>query len=95
MQLTLNRPDYSSPKWEALTHELRADVLNWLEAFSNRPERGVTNWLREVGESMGVSYQTARRKYDALVKSQGDWTALIDNRKTPASWKESGAIFLL
>lgn len=80
MNLTIIRPDYNSPQWEALTNELRAEVRNWLDALSCPPQRGVTEWLRVVGESMGSGYSTARSKYDSLRKS-GDWTVLIDKRK--------------
>jgi hypothetical protein len=88
---TLSRPDYTSPEWEALTNELQSDVRNWLDAFSSRPDSGITKWLTRVAESMGTSYQTARRKYDALRKNNGDWTVLIDGRKAaPAADKIDG-----
>lgn len=79
--LTLTRPDYTSPEWESLTNELRADVRNWLDIFAERPETGITKWLTRVGEITGTSFATARRKYDALDKSNGDWTVLVDGRK--------------
>ena len=82
MQLTLCRPDYSSPEWEALTNELRSEVRNWLDAFELKPERGITRWLHEVARAMGCEYPTARRKHDALAHSNGDWTVLVDKRKT-------------
>lgn len=82
MQLTLI--DYTSPEWEALSASLRMEINDWIEALASPPESGITRWLREVGESMGKSYASARRKYDALVKSHWDWRVLIDNRKTTA-----------
>ncbi len=81
--LSLTTPDYASPAWEQLSIELRGEVRGWLDAFRSRPERGITRWLHEVGESMGASYSTARRNYDAL-KSSGDWTVLVDQRKAGA-----------
>lgn len=79
--MTLTRPDYTSPEWEALSNDLRAEVRAWLDALSSRPEKGVTKWLENLGESMGAGYSTARRKYDAIVKHGEPWTVLIDHRK--------------
>lgn len=83
MSLTLIRPDYSSPEWEALTNEIRAEVRAWLDALSTASKPGLTSKLRIIGASMGASYQTARRKYDDLIASGGDWKVLIDHRKAP------------
>ena len=85
MQLTITRPDYSSPEWENLSHELRLDVRRWMDVLGEAPECGVTRWLHGVGETLGVSYATARAKYYALRNSKGDWKVLIDNRKTALS----------
>jgi hypothetical protein len=81
---TLVRPDYTSPQWEALNSELRAEVRCWLDAFATKPAKGVTQWLKQVAESMGSTYPTARRKYDDLRRSN-DWTVLIDQRKANAN----------
>lgn len=85
MSLTLIRPDYSSPAWEALTIEVRAEVRAWLDALSGVSKPDLTRKLQDVGRAMGSGYATARRKYDALIQSQGDWTVLIDRRKIPAA----------
>lgn len=82
MQLTLI--DYSSPEWEALSASLRTEINDWLEALCSPPETGITAWLTSVGESMGKSYASARRKYDDLEASGWDWKVLIDKRKTSA-----------
>ncbi|MEO0016868.1 MAG: hypothetical protein RLZZ522_151 [Verrucomicrobiota bacterium] len=85
MTLLACRPDYHSPEWELLTHEMRTDVRAWLNQFSSHPGRDVTRWLQGVAVAMGVSYPSARRKYDALRHSGGDWTCLIDRRKLALS----------
>lgn len=77
------RPDYTSPEWELLSLEIRTDVRSWLAHFSNHPGRDVTRWLQGVARAMGVSYPSARRKYDALRNSGGDWSCLVDKRKLP------------
>lgn len=82
MQLTLI--DYTSPEWEALSAPLRTEIQDWLEALYPPPEKGITAWLTEVGESMGKSYATARRNYDALKASGWSWKVLLDCRKTTA-----------
>ena len=83
MSLLVCRPDYNSPEWELLSHDIRGDVRAWLTQFSAHPGRDVTRWLQGVARAMGVSYPSARRKYDALRNSGGDWTCLIDRRKLP------------
>lgn len=85
MQLALIRPDYSSSEWESLTIEVRAEVRAWLDALSGVSKPDLTRKLQEVGRAMGSGYATARRKYDDLVKSGGDWKVLIDRRKTLAA----------
>jgi hypothetical protein len=85
MHLTIQRPDYSSPEWEALTIEVRAEVRAWLDALCVVSKPDLTRKLQRVGEAMGAGYSTARRKYDALTKAGGDWRVLIDSRKTCAT----------
>lgn len=82
MQLTLI--DYTSPEWEALSSSLRTEVSDWMEALCSPPDSHLGRWLHEVGKSMGSSYASARRKYDALNASGKDWKVLIDKRKTSA-----------
>lgn len=82
MQLTLI--DYTSPEWEALSTALRTEIGDWMEALSTPPESGITRWLTQVGESMGSSYASARRKHDALKATGYDWKVLLDGRKTSA-----------
>lgn len=83
MSLILCRPDYTSPEWDQLSNEIRTEVRAWIHEFSNHPGRDVTRWLKDVAKALGVSYPSARRKYDALRNSGGDWTLLIDKRKLP------------
>ena len=82
MQLALI--DHASPEWEALSTSLRTEISDWIEALSSPPLTGITLWLCEVGESMGASYASARRKYDALKASGWNWRVLVDGRKTTA-----------
>lgn len=81
MSHLLCRPDYTTPEWEMLSLEIRTEVRAWVHQLSNHPGRDVTRWLKGVARDMGVSYPSARRKYDALRNSGGDWTLLIDKRK--------------
>jgi hypothetical protein len=81
MKLTLI--DYGSHEWETLSAPLRTEIEDWIHALSAPPPtRGIGKWLTEIGESMGASYATARRKYDALVRSNWNWTVIIDKRST-------------
>ncbi len=84
MSLLLIRPDYSSPEWEPLTTEVKAEVRAWLDLLATVGKPGLTRKLHEVGRAMGATYATARRKHDDLLKTGGDWKVLIDRRKTPA-----------
>lgn len=83
MTLSIITPDYDSAEWEALTPDQRVDVRTWIEAFQQRPEKGVTKWLRQVAVDLGSTYKTARRKLDVLTHSGGDWKVLIDRRRVP------------
>jgi hypothetical protein len=85
MPLSIIRPDYASPEWESLTLDLKAEVRAWLDALNSIQKPHITRQLQAVGRSMGSGYATARRKYDALAKSGGDWTVLIDRRRIPSS----------
>ena len=80
MMMTIRPPDYTSRAWEGLTIEMRSEVRGWLDAFRDRPAKGITQWLRQVGEAMGSNFATAKTKYYAL-KDSDDWTVLIDHRK--------------
>jgi len=79
--MVISFPDFESPSWESIPGEVRADVRRWLTAFRDRPEHGITEWLRTLASDMGVSYQTARRKYDDIRNNGGDWSILVDQRK--------------
>ena len=52
MQLALI--DYTSPEWESLPNTHRLEVNGWMAALSEQPAKGITRWLREVGEKMGL-----------------------------------------
>ena len=79
--MTISLPDYDSPAWESIPGDVRADVRKWVTTFSECPGRNITAWLKRVASEMGVSYQTASRKYYELRNNGGDWSCLIDNRK--------------
>lgn len=79
----LSQIDYAAPAWELLSAEQKRSVKNWLDAFSNVPTKNVTRWLVDLAEAMGCEYPTARRKYDAIVRRQESWAALIDKRTIP------------
>ncbi len=89
MKLAILEPDYASPDWEDVPILLRGEIRSWLSVLKEAPARGVTTWLRGVAQRFGVSYTTARRKYDDLRNSGGDWRVLIDARKVAAPAEES------
>ena len=89
MKLAILEPDYASPEWEDVPILLRGEVRSWLGALKEEPARGVTKWLQQVANRFGVSYSTARRKYDDLRNSGGDWKVLLDGRKVAAPAEES------
>lgn len=82
MSLTLI--DYSSPAWEAIPAEHRAELRRICTAIAEAPAKGLVKWLQRQAFELGVTYQTLRRHYYTLKNSGGDWTALIDKRKVPA-----------
>jgi hypothetical protein len=77
----LSEPDFESHSWESLPGEIRSEVRLWISAFKGKPEKNITAWLKGIAKEMGVSIQTATRKYYELRNNGGDWTALIDQRK--------------
>ena len=76
----ISPPDYTSRDWESLTIEMRSEVRGWLDAFRDRPAKGINQWLHQVGDAMASTYGTAKTKYYAI-KNSDDWTVLIDHRK--------------
>ncbi|BCU76015.1 hypothetical protein [Luteolibacter sp. LG18] len=86
MHLTIVHPDYASQDWEDVPLDHRPLVRAWLRELAEAPKRGVTKWLQEMAQRLGISYSTARRKYDDLRNSGGDWKVLVDSRRmvTPA-----------
>ena len=80
---SLTQIDYAAPTWELLSAEQKSHVKNWLKALSNAPSKNVTRWLGDLAKSMGCEYPTARRKYDAIVRRQESWVALVDKRTIP------------
>lgn len=63
-----------------LPQEVRDDIMRWAQELETA-EKPITDWLRGVAGRMGVSFQTARRKYDAWRK-QG-LPGLINRAKAP------------
>lgn len=78
---TLPSPDYSSPRWESLDGETRHEVREMLDLFRTAPDYGITKWMKETAEQLGISYACIRAKFYALKNSNGDWTVLVDGRK--------------
>jgi hypothetical protein len=84
MHLPIQRPDYASPSWADLPGDHRAEIKALLDAFTIAPApgRGLDTWLRQQAPVLGITYSSLRAKYYALRNSGGDWTVLIDRRRT-------------
>ncbi len=77
---TIIRPDYSSPSWEAVPGPHRDLIRRMVDLLATAPDTGLVAWLRARAPEVGLSYATLSRKYYALAKARGDWTALLDRR---------------
>jgi hypothetical protein len=81
------RPD-NSPEFASYPDEIRTEIRAWLKAL--QPVFGskrIQAALHDAARSMGVSYATARLKYDLLRKSM-DWRVLVNRSKVrPAEEK--------
>lgn len=82
--MQLCHPDPDSNTFADLPIDLRKEVKDWLRAFEQ-----VDSWhnigqaIARVASRMGVSVPTARRKYDALRTSNGDWKAIVPGNRMP------------
>ena len=64
-----------------LPDEVRADIELWIGELAN-VARPIQKSLQGIAARMGVSYQTARRKYDAWREAR-HWRALLNRSKVP------------
>lgn len=67
--------------FQRLPADIRAEVDRWMRELA-RVSKPIQQSLANVAARMGVSTQTARRKYDAWRKGR-DWRALVDRRAVP------------
>lgn len=79
--LTIPNPDFTSPAWESLDDAHRKHVRTLLDIYRQAPATGLTKWMRETAERLGVSYPCVRGKYYRLQAAAGDWSVLVDGRK--------------
>lgn len=73
--------DTDLAEFMALPLAAREDVAAWMGelALLTRP---IQAGLRSIAHRLGVSQQTARRKYDAW-RAKGDWRSLVNHTKIP------------
>jgi hypothetical protein len=69
-------------EFQRLPASVRGEVDRWSAALRT-VRKPIQESLAKVAQSMGVSVQTARRKYDAQRKE--GWRGLVDDRKAPAA----------
>jgi hypothetical protein len=80
MQLT--HPDPGCEIFADIPLDERHEINRWVRAFASVDfQAGIGRALAWVARVMGCDEVTARRKYDALRKSNGHWTALADGRR--------------
>jgi hypothetical protein len=65
-----------------LPADVRQEIESWQAELAN-VTRPIQRALSNVAARMGVSLQTARRKYDAWRKAGRSWRALINRAKVP------------
>ncbi|MEN6533054.1 MAG: hypothetical protein ABFD89_05285 [Bryobacteraceae bacterium] len=81
----------------SLPPEVLADAENWRDALLDtlNASRGtLTTTLQQIARRMGVSYQTARRKYDSWRHAHHSIRALVNNAKIPQGNSAVTAEFL-
>src|SRR5687767_9137916 len=66
-----------------LPSEMQTDIQAWIKELS-AVSKPIQTSLENIAARMGVSYQTARRKYDAWRKKR-HWSALKNLAKVPES----------
>jgi hypothetical protein len=80
MQLT--HPDPGCETFARVPIQEREEINRWLRAFANADfSAGVGKGISWIARMMGVDEVTTRRKYDALRKNDGHWTAVADGRR--------------
>lgn len=80
MQLT--HPDPGCELFADIPLDERHEINRWARAFASVDfEAGIGKAIGWVARTMGCDEVTARRKYDALRRSDGHWTALADGRR--------------
>jgi hypothetical protein len=88
--LTLIQPAPDCPQFGDLAMEVRDEVRRWMWAFQEIGiSKPIGGSLARIARALSVSPKTARRKYDALRKSGGHWTAFLDNRKVGGAAAEA------
>ena len=86
--ITIIRPDYSDPLWEALSWRERESINRIIDVFSRIPEKnnGRTEYLQRMAKVLDTSYPTLRRKFD-LYRENSDWRTLARKNTTGAAAK--------
>jgi hypothetical protein len=74
--------DYASPAWETVPAEHRSELQRLIDAISSEPATGKTKWMQDMATRLGLSFPAFRRHYYNLQNNNGDWTVLIDRRKS-------------
>lgn len=84
MNLTLTPTDLAFSG--TLPPDVREEAEQWQNAFHplTHPASRITHHLQQIARSMGVSYQTARRKYDTWRHNGRTIRALVNRSKIPA-----------
>ena len=74
-------PSHDLAAFMQLPTEVRAEVELWMAELA-KVSRPIRQSLQAAAERLGVSYQTARRKYDAW-RTGRNWRALVNRAKVP------------
>lgn len=85
MKMQLTTPAATDEDFADLPLDLRNEVRAWMRAFTSVDSwKPVGRAVSQIAAIMGVSVATSRRKYDALRRSGGHWSALVDLRRAGA-----------
>lgn len=76
--------DFSSPAWEAIPGEHRHELRRLVETLNSAPKKGLVDWMKRTAPQLGIEFPTLRRHYYTLRNTGGDWTALVDKRRSSA-----------
>jgi hypothetical protein len=74
--------DHASPEWEAVPGPHRTELQSLMDALRNPPQKNIVAWFNTQSSALGISPQSFRRHYYRLRNSGGDWTVLVDKRKS-------------